>query len=250
MRIAGERSFWRRLGALALIACPLLTVAAELDLAVVDSLRLPGDRVVGLTWAGADTVAMLVTEVDSLALADSEQVYLVVGDTTGTVYWQEDFTGVLARGLAWDGEFFWSTGDDTEGGSLLYKIAADTVTVAEVYATPGHRPRDLAYDGRWLWLTDRDNGRIDRIDPETGALTRSVTPPGFSPTGLTWDGRSMWLSDAGTGRMTRLQGGRLQRRSVVASDAWFLRGQDALLAHDGQSLWAIVEGDSLAFAYR
>ncbi|MBD3221962.1 hypothetical protein GF314_12045 [bacterium] len=224
--------------------------ASELSLAVVDSLALPGDRVAGLTWAGVDTLAMLVTEVDSMALTDSLEVFLVVGDTTGTVYWQEDFTGVLSRGLAWDGEFFWSTGDDTEGGSLLYKIAADTVAVEEVYSTPGHRPMDLAFDGRWLWLTDRDNGRIDRIDPETGKLTRSVGAPGFSPTGLAWDGRAMWLAEAGTGRLTRMQGGRLQRRAPVAADDWFLRGQDALMAHDGQSLWILVDGQRFAIAYR
>jgi streptogramin lyase len=222
----------------------------ELVITEVDSLALAPGRVTGLTWAGVDTLAMLVTQVDSLALADSMQVFLVVGDTTGTIYWQEDFTGVLARGLAWDGEFFWSTGDDTEGGSLLYKIAADTVAVEEVYPTPGHRPMDLAYDGRWLWITDRDNGRIDRIDPETGRLTRSVGAPGFSPTGLAWDGRAMWLAEAGTGRLTRMQGGRLQRQRTVDADAWFLRGRDVIMAHDGASLWILIDGEGFARAWR
>jgi len=102
----------------------------------------------------------------------------------------------------------------------------------------------LAFDGRWLWLTDRDNGRIDRIDPETGALTRSVGAPGFSPVGLAWDGRAMWLTDAGTGRLTRLRGRRLERRDTVVADDWFLRDHDARMAHDGRSLWVLPAGET------
>lgn len=223
---------------------PATSARAELSVTPADSLALPTGEVTGLTWAGGDTLALLISQVDSLAIDQASQIFLVVGDTAGTVYWQEDFTGVLARGLAWDGEFFWSCGDDAEGGSLLYKIRADTVGVAEVYQTPGHRPMSLAFDGRWLWLTDRDNGRIDRIDPETGSLTRSVGAPGFSPVGLAWDGRAMWLTDAGTGRLTRMRGRRLERHDTVAADDWFLRDHDARLAHDGSSLWVLPAGET------
>ena len=230
-----------------LVVISLMTVTtalADLTITPTDSLALPAGKVTGLTWAGADTLALLVAVSDSMALEEADQMFLVVGDTTGTVFWQEDFTGVLARGLAWDGEFLWSCGDDTEGGSLLYKIRVDTVGVEEVYPTPGHRPMALAFDGKWLWLTDRDNGRIDRIDPETGKLTRSVSAPGFSPGGLAWDGRSMWVTDAGTGRLTQLRGRRLERREEVPAEDWFLRGRDALLGHDGQSLWVLPEGET------
>ncbi len=233
-----------------LLVVALLTIAAvtpahaEISATPVDSLALPGGEITGLTWAGTDTLALLVAQTDSLAIDEVHQMFLVVGDTSGTIYWQEEFTGVLARGLAWDGEYFWSCGDDAEGGSLLYKIRADTVAVEEVYATPGHRPMSLAFDGRWLWLTDRDNGRIDRIDPETGDLTRSVGAPGFSPVGLAWDGVAMWVTDSGTGRLTRMRGNRLQRREEVAADGWFLRDQDARLAHDGHSLWVLPAGES------
>ncbi len=218
---------------------------ADLQIAVTDSLAPPvvpepgRTRITGLCWAGADTLALLVAQRDSLDLERGEQVFLVVGDTTGAIYWQEDFTDVLHRGLAWDGEFFWSTGDDTEGGSLLYKIKADTVRVEEVHPAPGHRPMSLAFDGRWLWVSDRDSGRLDRVDPETGQLTRTASPPGFSPVGLAWDGRAMWLTDAGTGRLARLRGGRLDRQDLVAAEDWFLRGMDVLLAHDGRSLWLL-----------
>ncbi len=228
---------------------PSPAVGADLHVAVTDSLVPPvvpepgRTRITGLCWAGADTLALLVARRDSLDLERAEQVFLVVGDTTGTIYWQEEFTDVLHRGLAWDGEFFWSAGDDAEGGSLLYKIKADTVRVEEVHPAPGHRPMDLAFDGRWLWVSDRDSGRLDRIDPETGQLTRTASPPGFSPVGLAWDGQAMWLTDAGTGRLARLRGGRLDRHDLVVAEDWFLRGADVLLGHDGRSLWMLRPDD-------
>jgi streptogramin lyase len=233
----------RLLVATVLLLAAALPVRAEISVTPADSLTLPLGEVTGLTFAGGDTLALLLAVTDSMAVDEARRMFLVVGDTTGVVYWQEEFTGTLARGLAWDGEFFWSCGDDLEGGSLLYKIKADTVRVEEVYPTPGHRPMAVAYDGRWLWITDRDNGRIDRIDPETGDLTRSVGAPGFSPVGLAWDGVGMWVTDTATGLLNRLRGNRLQRREAVAAEDWFLRGRDALLAHDGQSLWVLREGD-------
>lgn len=216
---------------------------ADLHVTATDSLALPAGQVTGVAWTGGETLAMLVSPVDSLAGDRPPQVFLVVGDTTGAVLWQEDFTGVLARGLAWDGANFWSCGDDAGGGSVLYKIPADSVHVAAAFPTPGHHPMDLAWDGRWLWLTDRDNGRIDRIDPQTGEVTRSVPAPGFSPVGLAWDGESMWVTDPATGLLCRLQGARLERWDPVAASSWFQLGRDALLAYDGSSLWVLVAGD-------
>lgn len=213
--------------------------AAELRIVLVDSLALPPGEVTGLTWAGRDTLAVLTVQTDSLALGSTPRVLLTVGRPAAEIYWQAEFTGVLSRGLAWDGEHFWSCGDDLEGGSLLYKIRADTVDVVASYPTPGHRPTALVHDGRWLWLTDRDLGRIDRIDPETGQLTRSVGAPGFSPGGLAWDGRHHWVSDAGTGLLNRMRGARLEHRDTVAADDWFQRGDDALLVHDGRDLWIL-----------
>ncbi len=236
---------WRLVLLVVVLAALLMGPArADLSVTLVDSLALPPGVVTGLTWAGADTLALLVSLADSLRPDLRPQVFLMVGDTEGTVHWQEEFTGVLARGLAFDGEFFWSCGDDSEGGSLLYKIRADMVEVVEVYPTPGHRPMALAYDGRWLWMTDRDQARIHRIDPATGDVTRSVAAPGFSPAGLAWDGRALWVTDAGTGRLTRLRGARLERHDMVAADDWFLRGQDTLLGHDGRSLWILPVGEA------
>ncbi len=233
-----------RLLPLLLLPCLALPARADLRATLADSLHLATGHITGLTWAGADTLALLVTQPDSAAGHSRQPVMLVVRSVAGSIHWQADFTAVLARGLAWDGEFFYSCGDDREGGSLLYKIDPREAAVVAAYPTPGHRPMALAFDGRWLWLTDRDLARIDRLDPVNGELTRSVAAPGFSPGGLAWDGRSFWVTDAGTGLLTRLRGARLQQRDAVAADDWFARGRDTLLAHDGRYLWLLPEGST------
>ena len=94
----------------------------------------------------------------------------------------------------------------TAGRSLLYRLDPDLLTVRDSYPTPGHRPAGMCHDGRFLWLTDRDSGRLDRFDPEVREITRSTPTPGFSPCGLAWDGRHLWLTDVGTGQSVPLVG--------------------------------------------
>lgn len=232
---------------LALLAAPL---HAEISVTAVDSLALPPGEVTGLCWAGGDTLALLVAVTDSLAIAESQQMFLVVGDTAGTIYWQEEFTGLLARGLAWDGEFLWSCGDADDGSSILYQIQADTVRVEEAYNTPGHRPSAICWDGRFLWISDRDSGRIDRFDPEAKEITRSVVTPGFSPFGLAWDGLHMWLTDSGTGRLYRLAGSRRSWNATADAESFMYRGIDVLLLHDGESFWMVPDGVNHAIRIR
>jgi len=234
----------RRLTIALLLLVAAGPAAAAVAAVLADSLALPPGRVTGLTWAGGDTLALLIAPDDGAGAGASSRLVLAVGDTAGTVYRQEDFTGILARGLAWDGTSFWSCGDDPGGGSVLYRIDADTLRITDAYPTTGHRPMDLAYDGRWLWLSDRDRARIDRIDPATGDVTRSLPAPGFSPVGLAWDGQSMWVTDPATGRLFRLRGARFEQQDPVAASAWFQRGRETLLAWDGRSLWLLTNGDS------
>jgi len=231
------------------LGCLLAGPAGALTLAPVDSLPLPAGRTTGLCWVGGDTVAVLTAVPDSMATVDRELTFLVVQDTTGAVLWQEDFTGTLARGLTYDGEFFWSCGDEQGGGSLLYKIAADTVRVEQAHPTLGHRPVALAADGRWLWLSDRDRARLDRIDPETGDATRSVSPPGFSPYGVAYDGQALWVTDSATGRLYRLRGARGERVTAVEPESFLHRGEDVLLMHDGRRLWVVLPGATHAVGY-
>ncbi len=222
-------------------------VASELTCVHGDTLRIPGEgRLTGLTWAGEDTLATLDVTLDEMSLSGAQEVMLVLRNGAGEILMEMDFSGVLDRTLAWDGEYLWSCGDAADGSSILYKIQPDTLVVEEAFTAPGHRPSSLAYDGRYLWLTDRDSGRIERFDPEVGEFTRTVAAPAFSPWGMAWDGRHMWMTDVGTGRLYRLAGSRMGRTGTVAVEDFLFRGDNVLLWHDGQDLRYLTGDDRQA----
>jgi hypothetical protein len=207
-------------------------------------------RVAGVTWMGPDTLVVLEEIPDSLSESGDREVRLVFRNRTGEILRREEFNGVLDRGLAWDGEFLYSCGDAPDGSSILYQIQADTLQIEEAFDAPGHRPSDMCFDGRYVWLTDRDTGRVDRFDPEAGAITRSVVTPGFSPFGVTWDGRHMWVTDSGTGRMYRLTGSRGDWSATVDVESFLFRGQDVLLLHDGGAFWYVIPQERIAVRLR
>ena len=163
------------------------------------------------------------------------------------VFRVEDFSGTLARGLAFDGDFLWSCGDDRTGGSLLYKIEPDTCKVKEAFTTPGHRPCGVAWDGEFIWVVDRDSGRLDRFDVEAGQVTRSTLTPGFSPYGLAHVGRHSWIADSGTGRLYRLTGTRRLWSATVEVESFANRGREVVLASDGTFLWYALSDSATAY---
>jgi len=219
----------------------------ELGFVPVDTLHFAAEgRITGLTFMGPDTLAILTDLADSLSESGDREVRLTFQDSVGAVIRIEDFTGVLDRGLAYDGEFLWSCGDADDGSSIIYKIEADTLKLEEAYNAPGHRPCGMCWDGTYVWIGDRDAGRVDRFDPEAGEITRSVVTPGFSPFGLAWDGAFMWVTDSGTGRLYRLSGSRRRWSATIDTDSFIFRGLDVLLLHDGESFWYVPPGENLA----
>ncbi len=213
----------------------------------MDTLMLPPvGSISGLTWMGPDTLVVLNDIPDSLSESGDREMLMVFQDREGEVLRMEDFTGVLHRGLAWDGEFLFSSGDADDGSSILYRIEPDTLMVEEAFDAPGNHPCGMCYDGRFVWITDRDTGRVDRFDNEVGEITRSVVTPGFSPFGVAFDGKYMWIADSGSGRMYRLTGARRRWSATVGTDSYMMRGEDVLLLHDGESFWYVPEGENMA----
>ena len=218
----------------------------EVFLVATDSLPLPSGLIRGLAWLSRDTIVVLTEIPDSLSRTGSRQVFMTYQDQLGSIYRREDFTGTLARGLAFDGEFLWSCGDEQAGGSLLYKIEPETCKVKEAFPTSGHRPCGVSWDGENIWVVDRDSGHLDRFDVEDGTITRSVFAPGFSPYGMAHVDRHSWISDTATGRLYRLSGARRRWTATVDTESFAYRGQDVVLASDGRSLWYALAESSYA----
>jgi len=218
-----------------------------LSFTALDTMSL-GDKgvIAGITWMGPDTLAVLEVTPDSLSDSGNREVQLVFRDRQGVVLGREDFSGVLDRALAWDGEFLYSCGDASDGSSIIYQIQVDTLQVAGAFDAPGHRPSGMCFDGQYVWVTDRDAGRVDRFDAEAKAITRSVVTPGFSPFGVAWDGQDMWVTDSGTGQMYRLSGSRRGWTATVDTESFLFRGTDVLLLHDGGTFWYVVPGERIA----
>jgi hypothetical protein len=227
--------------------------APELTLSftTLDTMAL-GDvgLIAGITWMGPDTLVVLEDIPDSVSESGDREVRMVFRNTEGVILRMEDFSGVLDRGLAWDGEFLYSCGDADDGSSILYQIQVDTLQVEEAFDAPGHRPSAMCFDGRYVWVTDRDAGRVDRFDPKAGAITRSAVTPGFSPFGVAWDGRNMWVTDSGTGRLYRLSGSRRNWSATVDTESYLFRGQDVLLLHDERTFWYVLPRERVAVKLR
>ena len=60
-----------------------------------------------------------------------------------------------------------------------------------------------------VWVSDIEGGRLLRIDPRTGAVTRRTTlaPAGSEPEGLAFDGEALWVIDQAGNRVVPVDPG-------------------------------------------
>lgn len=80
---------------------------------------------------------------------------------------------------------------------LCSLIFAYTGEVLEEYPIPGKFPTGLTWDGKNLWLADRETDQIYCLGSD-GEVIRSFPSPAYWPMGLAWDGKYLWNSDANT----------------------------------------------------
>ncbi len=245
--LCGSRCVMPLLLSLCLAASEAAGAGGEIAVSWGDSLSVAEGEIRGLAWLDDDHYVALVVQPDSLPDMPPVKTALTWFDAQGSVTREEDFTGTLSRGLTFDGKYLWSLADATsDAEATLFKIESDTLFVDAVYPTPGHRPYGLAWDGRYVWMVDRDRGRLDSFDPETEQISRSELTPAFSPCGLAFDGRSFWTCDSGTGRLYRLSRGGTAWSGTVSREGFEFRGRDVMLAWDGASLWAVPQPGAVA----
>lgn len=67
--------------------------------------------------------------------------------------------------------------------------------VIKSFNTSGNYPTGLCFDGKNLWLADRETDKIYCLDTGTGEIIRQIESPAYWPMGLAWDGAYLWNAD-------------------------------------------------------
>ncbi len=95
----------------------------------------------------------------------------------------------------------------------------------------GAGPRELAFDGRWLWVSNSLNDTIQKIDPATGVVQQTLDV-GYRPGPLVFDKKYLWVLNQGDNTLQAVD----VDRGVVVKEILTADRPSALL-FDGQYLW-------------
>jgi hypothetical protein len=104
------------------------------------------------------------------------------------------------------------------------------------FNSPGPDPRDLAWDGEFLWIADSKNCLIYQIDPSNRKVIKAIDAPGDKPIGLAWDGEFLWNADYVTGKIYQIDPSNGEIITTIDSPS-----HSEGLAWDGEYLWVSVE---------
>ena len=78
----------------------------------------------------------------------------------------------------------------------------DGTTLATI-KSPGPSPQGLSWDGEHLWVADKDERKIFKVNPEDGAQLFSIAFDG-ELAGPAWDGTHVWQADRTSRTISRI----------------------------------------------
>lgn len=93
----------------------------------------------------------------------------------------------------------------------------------------GDDPRGIAYDGSNIWVANYGSNTVSRISPATGAKTDFTV--GNNPEGVVWDGANIWVSNSFDNTVWRLEPG------SGFADVFTTGGSPGAMAFDGTFVW-------------
>lgn len=70
-----------------------------------------------------------------------------------------------------------------------------TGEVVKSFNAPGGYSTGLCFDGKNLWVADRQTDKLYCVNPKSGKIKRAIESPAYWPTGLTYDGKYLWNAD-------------------------------------------------------
>lgn len=122
---------------------------------------------------------------------------------------------------------------------MSYSYTGEKLATLEI---PGEYPTGLTFDGKYLWLADRQADKIFAIDPNNGEIKKELTAPAYWPTGLTWDGKNLWCADVKGGiPLAENYNGKIYKLDIetgnIMHTVWSPGNAPRGLAWDGKFLW-------------
>ena len=175
---------------------------------VVDNVYHQQMHFQGITWNGEYFVAITDAEYSE---SETTKVFVALDPETYQVSRVLGNAPDSANCLSWDGANYWAAArltnenqQDTQG--VLYKFD-EKLQLVNQYPAAGHGCQGMAWDGKFLWLSDVFEGSLTLYDI-------SRMPPSVrhryalsfnSPAGITYDGSHIWLANQGQRQLMRLQ---------------------------------------------
>jgi outer membrane protein assembly factor BamB len=117
-----------------------------------------------------------------------------------------------AKGIAFDGDKIWTANDGRIGtAECVFGGSAGSVSmVTPGTATPWsvttlttgfNRPYGVLYDGSHIWVTDRGDDRLKKLNTFDGSVLQSI-PVGTDPGHPVFDGMNIWVPNYGSDNIT------------------------------------------------
>ncbi len=136
---------------------------------------------------------------------DGEHIWIATGDKLNAL---DPVTGNTSRsidvaahaGTAFDGEHLFQLAADR-----IQKIDAKSGHVLGTIPAPGGGAAGLTWAEGTLWVGQYRDGKIHQVDPETGAILRTIVTNRFV-TGVTWVDGDLWhgTSEGGESDLKRI----------------------------------------------
>ena len=76
----------------------------------------------------------------------------------------------------------------------LVKLDADGNIIEKIKINDIPEPSQLAWDGKYLWMSSWYNKRIYKVDPSTYEILGYFYSPAEDATGIFWDGKFFWVT--------------------------------------------------------
>jgi hypothetical protein len=97
----------------------------------------------------------------------------------------------------------------------INKISTEDGTTITTIPAPSSDVQGLAFDGKYLWVSDRTSNRIYMVTPEKGEVILFFDAPGPYARGLAWDGKNLWNVDYQTDKLYKIKIGDKEKLSCT-----------------------------------